>query len=264
MRKHNAEFRMLSHLKVVGFATMYNFQTWTRKTSNDLEQSLDAPARTLRNLLQKELIYKIPAYPDTGKLFRYDTFYAPVEIKKEKMARREMMHVSGITDILLAFIYLYPDYDISIKREHIFTNKNKTIRVKPDAWIHMVKKDETKKVFDFLLEFENSREPTDLYKDTIKKYERFANLAEIGLDPHAKILIVVSVEYFNAYWRPVEYEQDHISKNIQAIRNKLDTLLTLAYPYRKHFFIYSIFPDFYRLNEAVWFLPEGKRVKLIN
>lgn len=256
--KNNAEFKMLSHLKNVGFATMYNFQTWTRKTSNDLEQSLDAPAKTLRKLLRKELIYKIPVKPEIGRLHRYDTFYAPVGYKKDFIAWRELMHDSGISDILLAFVYLFPDYTVSIKREPIFSFQKKNIN--PDAWIHMV--NPSGKVYDFLLEFENSREPNEVKSKCLDKYT-CKSLEELGLDEHAKVLVVVSSEHFNGFWRPIDYHKDDIQKKINSISTKINTLLT-KYPSNKHFFRYMKFSDFPDLNKPVWYTNQGLRTQLIN
>lgn len=194
------------------------------------------------------------------------------------MASSMAMHQSGIRDILWGFIFLYPDYEVSIKfePEYPFLEKtyfkrlgktsyndfNNVLSYRPDALVKLISRD-NKKEYDFLIELERTKRPIEIKKGKFDKIESLNLFSTYGLSENTKILIFYSYEKYNVYSRPLEYSNPIVKKEIDAVKSRIEQLLNYAKPYPNHKYRIIPFHDFYKLNEAVWYTPQGRRVKLI-
>ncbi|MBS1516631.1 MAG: hypothetical protein JSS91_00930 [Bacteroidetes bacterium] len=281
------EDKVLEAIRMVWYATIYNFQPFLNTKATNLTNGLLWTTKVFNKLKKQKRIQKIGLYPFFGRMYRYNQFYEVNRMKHDKwdtfdrnpifsLASSLAMHQSGVRDILIGFIFLYPDYEVVIKIEPIFNfdykkycEKNPDVDEKkvgwtyrPDAWVKLISKD-NKKEYDFIIEFERTKRPMDIKMNKLEKIECL-NLKECGLSHFTKFLIFFTYQQYNAYWRPIEYDEPEVKKEIEAVENRLNQLLTYAKEYPEPRYRFIPFHDFYRLNEAVWYTPEGKKVQLIN
>ena len=263
--RNTQEQNLENQLHNIEYATIFNFQPWLKKTADTLDGTLQWPTKLFYSLLKKGKIKAVPVYPVESKLWRYNTFYCPTDSKVQPIGSRMVMHQSGLRDILLAFTFLYPQYDVQIKHEPCYKKNvgGKTFTYRPDALVTMIKKDATKKRYDFIVEFERTKEPLDIKKNKLDKLEAFGSFKQFGLSDHVKILIVFTYHKYNVYWRPIEYSNPTIQAEISAVQNRMDTLLSYARRYDRNKYRFLPFNDFYRLNEYVWYKPGGEKTGLL-
>lgn len=246
---------MLPVLNKVQMATVYHFQPWLARQSKDFLGAMSRPTRQINKLFKEGLIKRVEIYPPIRKTYRYDTFYS---ITPRKIANREIEHQSGLIDVLMAFIYLYPDYDIRIDYTPLLKWGNEAY--KPDAIIRLASADLSKR-YCFIVEFERSRDAAAIYKEKLLKNERMPDFERLGLPSMTKILYVYAYERFNVFWRPNQYQEhfDMLSFEDHRFQSLPSRAKNLKKPY-----LFMKYSDFYRLNEPVWHHPKGNRVQLIN
>ena len=252
--KITTQDKILNTLNTAQIATAYNLEPWF-STLEDFDDRLQTPYRALLTLEKKQLIKEVLVSPQVGTLHKWNTFYTPVGNKVEPIRETMLRHESGIADVVLAFIFLYPDFDVTVDYRKKFELKD--FFYYPDALITLSKDG---KMYQFLLEFERSHKPDDFKTRKIDKILKLGRLDKLGLSPHTKVLVVVSHENYGGYYRPSQYaEVDKAQMN--QVHNRFEAIRSLKC---SPIFRFLPFPDFYRLNEPVWFSPTGSRVKLIN
>lgn len=252
----NTELTLLPIIKKLKMATVYHFQPWTIKTSKNFTASLLWPTKLFGILRKQELIKPVTVYPYIGRTFRHNTFYSH---KADSISIRELDHQFGLTDVLMAFIQVYPDHDVEI--QHVPVLKLKEGNYRPDAIVKMTDRDQ--KEFHFIIEFERSRGEEAIYKDKLTKNERMPSFKELGLSEHTKILYIYAYERFNVYWRPNQYDLPHILQTIDTQNKKFEKLLKRASKLPDHKYRFLPYHQFVDLNKKVWSTPKGNRVSLI-
>lgn len=163
-----------------------------------------------------------------------------------------IMHESAKFDVALAFVRLYRDWDVKIEY--------KTFKgLRPDIFITMKKNGVVRY---FLVEIERKKDISRVIREKIK--EQYKNKLKIketkeDLPRIFNLLIVYSPLTYNPFTRPQEMT-GNIVKDIEDMRSEAYDLarygeldIVLCIP----------LPDFYRLNEAVWFNSLGGKIKLI-
>ena len=156
-------------------ATVFHFQPWISRDSQNFNGSLSVPYRYVQRLTKEGLIKPVEVYPYIHKTFRHNQFYA---LKPgHKISNFILEHQFGLIDVLMAFIYLYPEYEIDIK----FTPKLEAAGkvYKPDALISMVSP--IGKKYDFIIEFERTRNPIAVYNEKLLKNEQMPPFKDMGL-----------------------------------------------------------------------------------
>lgn len=256
--KITKEVEILNILNNVRFATVYNLEPWFYKRAESLEGRLQTPYRILLRLKAKGLIKEVKPYPEYDeRLRKWERFFTPID-NNPVIAYRELCHDSQVTDVLVAFIFLYPDYDIIIKRKPTYKIGKKLYR--PDASITLNGKE---KSYHYIIEVERSREPKELIEklDNIVSY---GHPSKWGLPNKTKILVICSKQDYGGYWRPSEYLEVKVERQIELVSNRLNSILKKARHLPLGGFCFMPIFDFYQLNKPVWYTPQGIRTQLIN
>ncbi|MEI6595999.1 MAG: hypothetical protein WCO28_10590 [Bacteroidota bacterium] len=193
-------------------ATISHFQPWRIKSATDLVGSMRHPTKLFDKLVRDKLIQPVTIYPYSGRFAKQINFFST---KATSLAFRELDHQFGITEILMAFIYSYPEYDIEI--EHTPVLKMKEGNYRPDAIVKMT--DKNLRNYHFIVEFERSRTAKAIYNEKLVKNERMPSFKELGLSSNTKILYIYAYERFDLRWRPLQYQEPHILEAID-LQNK--------------------------------------------
>lgn len=269
--KFDRKFQVLRALSIVKYATIYNFQPWLSHRATSYAGSLIWPRKIFKILETAGYIQKIRSY-GYGPTWSYNTFYQLTkqgsrfignEDDRKYIDPRSMQaisHQAGLIDIVLAFVYLYPTYHISVDyfaKFEIDLNK----KYNPDAVIKLTSPD---KVYHFIVEFERSRERDAIKKDKFWRNERMADLSQYGLNRNAKFLYVYTVEHFNVFWRPNQYDEPAIKDMIRVTEARFKKLLETASYLPDHRYRFVCLHNFTNFNNSVWFTPKGHQVSLIN
>jgi len=281
------EYTILIQLGKIPYATNYNFQPWTSisKTST-LKDSLHFPYNLLMSLLKSGAIKRVPIYPsfDHKQLPRHETFYTTQKLDGNnkipqtlilnydgEMAYSMIMHQSGLMDILLAFINLYPDYIIEIDCNKEFPYKkpmtdrqgrNYFVNRKyyPDAVIKMISPEQ--KEYDFIIEFERTKTNEQIRKEKFAVCNNLERFGTYGLSRHTKFLFFYTYDTYNVFTRPLEYGNVKIQHT--SIENRLNTLIKDSQKtYLNDTYRFLPFHDFYRLNQGIWLNSRREKVALV-
>ena len=169
-----------------------------------------------------------------------------------------LAHQSGVHDILVAFVKLFPYYDVTIQEQRVL--KKDGYSYQPDAVIKL-RHYNTNREYYFVLEFELSKAPNIIDKTKFKKLNRYGKFVDLPED--TKILYVYS-EGFDNYLRPMQYNDPITERKLNSLRYSLITVWDYMKVYKNSPFFLMAFPDFTRLHEAVWRNWKGEWVKLIN
>jgi hypothetical protein len=172
-----------------------------------------------------------------------------------------MYHESMKFDICLAFLRLYPEYAIDFDYYTSYDG------IRSDATITMTHKVIGKK-YVFLLELERKKTIDRVFNEKLQKYEdAFKNGKDLKKLPNnMRILVVYSNLTFNPYLRP----QQHIGNTLHEVSAvcQMTDILASEYKYGgslpEYRYRFTPFPEFYRLNEAIWRKPGGQLTKLLN
>lgn len=164
-----------------------------------------------------------------------------------------IMHESAKFDVALSFVRLYRDWDVKIEY--------KTFKgLRPDIFISMRRNGI---ILHFLVEIERKKDISRVIREKIKgQYKQKLKIKETRDDlPRVfSLLIVYSPLSYNPFTRPQEMT-GNIVQDIEDI--KRDAYNLARYGEMSNVLAIAL-PDFYRLNEAVWYTPSGTKVKLIN
>lgn len=217
----NPERLLLPILNKVQMATIYHFQPWICRKSNNFKGSLSSSTRQIIKLIKEGLIQRVQIHPHIRSTYRYNTFYS---LKPDKIANREIEHQSGLIDVLLAFIYLYRDYEIDI--EYIPRLRAGGVIYRPDAIVKMTGINGHK--YDFIIEFERSRSPQAILKEKLHKNEQMPAFKSMGLSEQTKILYIFSHENHNVFLRPNQYHLPEAQAPIQALNSGFANLCKIV------------------------------------
>lgn len=280
--------KMIYQLGKVPYATVYNFQPWTSKNKNSkLKDSLQDPGKLIKKLMKSETVVKVPVYPpfEEKRHFRDNTFYAlngslnkkyntKYDIYLGQIAADLRRHQSGLIDIFLAFINLYPDYEIEIDWNRRFPYKKKIDNpypryidkfrennYVPDGVVKLTSRD--MKEYYFIIEFERTKTAEQIRRDKFKVCNSLGKFETYGLSRYTKFLIIYTYELYNVYSRPIEYDQEEIKIQQQAVDHRLHNLIKTSQELISDTFRFMSFHNFYRLNETVWFNNKLEKVRLI-
>jgi len=256
----NKERELLPVFDKIQMATIYHFQPWTSKTAKSLKASLLWPTVLIDRLRKQELITNLVIYPYASRYFRHNTFYAPKKSIHKAIAIREIEHQSGLIDVLMAFIYSYPDYDVSVRYQPRLKAGGMIYR--PDALVKMT--DRNLKGYHFLIEFERTRGEEAIYREKLLKNEAMSSFKALGLSPHTKILYIYAYERFNVFWRPIQYGDQLIADVIKIQNKKFHNLIRKAKDLPDHKYRFLPYHQFTHLAEPVWITPKGRKVSLLS
>lgn len=222
-------------------ATIYHFQPWITKSAKTFLSALSAPTDQFNKLKKQNLIKPVKVYPYLRNPFRYNQFYSLVP---DKIANSMIEHQSGLIDVLMAFIYLYPDFDVNIKyTPHLMANGK---IYKPDA---LVKLDDFKgNQYDFIIEFERSRNPIAIYNEKLAKNEKMPSFKELGLSQYTKILYIYCHERFNVFNRPIQYDLPEVKLPLQALNSGFASLMNIAAKLPDHKYRFLPYHQFNQLD----------------
>jgi hypothetical protein len=154
-----------------------------------------------------------------------------------------IMHESAKFDVALAFLRLYRDWNVTIEYK-VFPG------LRPDIFIQMTKGDKT---YYFLVEIERKKDLSRTIREKVKaQYESKIYNPEIRkhLPSHFKVLIVYCPLSYNSFLRPQQ-----MTEEVTLIREDLYREVTQSRLPEKYLFM--SLPDFYRLNEPVWYTSKG-------
>jgi len=252
----NSERALLPIFKKIQMATVYHFTPWLSGDATTFRGSLIWTTRQFSRLKVQKLIRPVDIYPYFGRKWRHNTFYS---IKPDKLANSHVEHQSGLIDVLMAFLYLYRDYEIDIEYTPKLKDHNGVY--KPDAIVKM--KSLEGKEYHFMVEFERTRSAEAIYKEKLLKNEQMKPFKHYGLADNTKILYICGHEWMNVFARPIQYADPENQRGIQAINKQFELLISKAknLPDHKYRFLpYHEFPD---LDKAEWITPKGNRVRLI-
>lgn len=284
---YNAE-KMLHQLGKVPYASVYNFQPWTSvNKKSSLKASLKYPDKLLMELRKKSAVYPLRVYPfgEEKRNLRHTTFYSiNNELRKYTNKRKKdplviaesnIRHQSGLMDIFLAFINLYPDYEISIEwdKSFCFEKRKKypndesikeyhSSNYVPDGVIKLTSSD--MKEYYFIIEFERTKTAEQIRKDKFRICNSIKKFQSYGLSRYTKFLFIYTYELYNVFARPIEYQNEDIIRQHQAVNHRLVNLIKTSQELISDTYRFMSFQDFYRLNETVWFNNKLEKVRLIS
>lgn len=277
---------MLYQLGKVPYATVYNFQPWTAVNKQaDLKSSLHYPDNLMKDLRRTKIVNQVPVYPvgEEKRNARHNTFYTLKSFSSEHVSQSQTYngtialdmrrHQSGLMDILLSFINLYPDYTIEIdcKKEFEYQKKitdsmGRKYSVKrkylPDAFIKLTSPDQ--KEYHFIIEFERTKSNDQIRKEKFKTCNELNKFGTYGLSRYTKFLFFFTYEIYNVYARPIEYHKEEVKKHQQAVEYRLNSLIKDSKDLLNDCYRFLPFHNFYCLNEPIWLTKDLKKIALIN
>ncbi len=167
---------------------------------------------------------------------------------REVKSVRDKEHESQIRDVCVAFKRLYPDYKFE------FDLNAEIDGVKPDIAIKISNGIDT---HHFVVEVERKDWGVRTYRETVLKYEK-AKLK-------AKVLIVYSDRDFDqGHPRPQCYSDFIVAQRKEMLMRQFQCLLKASKDLPGYRYLFLPYPDYHRLNERVWYLPNGHQINLIS
>ena len=157
-----------------------------------------------------------------------------------------VFHESMKYDFALSWIRHFGNRETKIEYSRSFSH------VKPDITI-------THKGHIYLIELERKKTIDRTIREKFKPYEKM--LIEMSQKKYNNpinftILFVYTNTWFNVFARPQQYE--HYLEEIKILHEKTKELAKSC----RSGFLFMPFSDFYKLNEVVWYRPDGNRIKL--
>lgn len=140
-----------------------------------------------------------------------ETFYCLTSKGADYIGRRDeyqprtpkspnnVKHESIKFDVALAFLRNFRDWDINIRYDEIFNG------IKPDIVVRMEHR-ETGEKRDYLVEIENKKTIDQVYRKKILRYDEHFKTYKPPISPKFKVLVVYCDLYFDAFLRPVQYD----------------------------------------------------------
>lgn len=256
----NSERALIPIFNKIKMATVYHSVPWLSSQAKTFKGSLLASTLQIGKLRKDKIIRPVEIVPYSGRSWRQNTFYS---LKPDSITNSHIEHQFGLIDVLMAFLYLYKDFELEIE----YTPKLKAAGViyRPDALVKMRSLDGRE--YHFLIEYERTRNPKAILEEKLLKNEQMPSFKSLGLSEHTKILYIVGHEWFNVFWRPLEYDRPEVVRGIDAMQSRFSNLLDIVNKSKKlpdHKYRFLPAHQFTRLNETVWITPKGNKVNLIS
>lgn len=261
MSRSDTRTPVLNNIYKIGFASPSNFIPFLSK-SEDFKAAKNWPDKIFKAFIEKGLIKEVKVYNRiyTRQTLR-DTFYCltqagydALEVKArhyDPKSINQINHESGLNDILLGFIYAYPDCEVTIDRNFVFKNE----KYKPDALVKVFNPN-TGRLDNFIVEFERTRTWEQIRK------EKFGVALKVSPKDYGleccKFLYIYAHEQFNVFKRPMEWTPSILEFQNRHFKKFKDYTQGL-----KNNFLFARYHDFTRLNESVWHSIDGTPRKLI-
>ena len=115
--------------------------------------------------------------------------------------------------------------------------------------------------YDFIVEFERTRTPKEIFEEKIRLNERVTNFRKYGLSKQVKFLYVFTTENFDVTTRPVEYHG--FKQMIARVEKEFGQLLRMVRKLPDYKYRFALLHQFKEFERVVWVMPSGRRVKLI-
>ena len=167
-------------------------------------------------------------------------------------------------DMTLAFKRLFPDYNIHIEYEKTFkTGEKKDIRA--DIFLRASKLDGTKE-FDFIIETEHKDDLRQTFNDKVKPYDKSIKnglFKKNGLSDKTKVLFICAHSHTPTFLRPQEYNDKENLNPIMLSYKQFENLMSLVQDLDDKNFRFIPFVEFTKINEPIWRMPSGTKVKII-
>lgn len=259
---------LLNHfLDIGGVATLNNFYSPDAKT---FKGGLLFTRKLFKSYLEDGLIDKIPPigkpaykarevfYCLTKKGARYIGRTDEYKYKKYQRSPYNVMHESMKFDIALSFLRLFPQKRFTFRYDSSFYG------VRPDILIR-IESQGPKEITRFLLvEIERKKTIDRVFNEKIKRYEQMFKAIQQkkshNINQFTTLFIYTDI-WWDVFWRPQEYGEPKIINHIDCVNGLLKNLVQhygKYLPEQRYRFLG--FHNFYRLNEPIWFTPQGNRV----
>lgn len=248
-------------LEIGGIATLNNFYSTEAKTYLG---SLYNVRKKFKLFLDNELIKEVPTIGKT-RFPANEVFYCITKKGANFIGRQDykykgypkspnnIMHESMKFDIALAFLRLYPNALMSFRYDYSFYG------LRPDVVIKI----EGKTTRYFLVEIERKKTIDRVFKEKIKKYEEMFYKMQRNKSHNISqftVLFVYTNIWYNVFLRPQQY--DSYTDEITFLQEKTKELARLA-KNLQHKYLFMPFPDFYKLNEPVWYNTDCNKTSLV-
>ena len=248
-------------LDIGGLATLNNFYSTDAKTYLG---SLYNTRKKFKLLLDNELIKEIPTVGKT-RFPTNEVFYCITKKGADFIGRQEykykgypkspynIMHESMKFDFALAWLNFYGSRNTEIRYNQRFSS------LMPDITITVNGKETHK----FLIEIERKKTIDRTERAKFKIYnDMFYNMRNKKFDnpKNFTVLFVYTNTWYNVFARPQQYEL--LTNEIVTLHEKTRELAKLAKNLPDKY-LFMPFPDFYRLNEKVWYTPDGNKFSLV-
>lgn len=263
----NQQHNILHELLSVQFANIYNLFSYTADT---LDGSLLFVTRKIKEYQKAGLVKQVP-FDLKPRNKRQQFFYCVTkkgaksidrgdDFKQEITKSIEMaLHESMKIDVALSFLRNYPEYEFS------FDYKADLGGLRPDILVR-AKNVHDFREYTFLVEVERKKELTRSKRDKISNYNKHIQdglFKKNNLSPKTKVLFVLSNRRYDPYIRPQNY-------NLPEVKEQMDLLYRQFYKFINEvssesikYFRFIPFPEFTRIHEPIWRMPNGTKVKII-
>lgn len=262
---------LLNHLlDIGGVATLNNFYSPKATTHKG---GLLYTRKLFKSYIQDDFIEKIESIGKPANKAR-EVFYCltkkgadfigrPEEYKYRKYPRSpaNIMHESMKFDTALAFLRLYPSYKFTFHYDSSFYG------VRPDIFVRIDNRGLKPYTRFFLVEIERKKTVDRVFNEKIKRYEEMFKTIEKNKSHNISqftALFVYTDIWFDVFLRPQEYCDPKVVNHIDCVNHLLHNLI-------KHYcknlaeqrYRFIGFHNFYRLNEPIWYTPQGNRVSIL-
>lgn len=266
-RNPHARSGLLRAIYDLKFATIYNLSFGSAGRSRDA--CLAGVGRHVRQLADAGLILPVRRYGHIRNEKYRHTFWqvtkegaAALGIEKYTPVGEKSVsnfpHQFGLIDALCGLCFPFRDeYDITITYPSTASSLD---GYKPDAIVKYRHKLESKE-YDFILEFERTRSPKAIFEEKLRLNEKIKDFPKYGLSKQTKFLYVFTSENFDVTTRPVEYSG--CRPMLERVEKQFGQLLWAARGLPENRYRFALLHQFKEFENAVWKIPNGRRVKII-
>jgi hypothetical protein len=237
------------------------------------------PDKKIKAYVKAGLMKQIPFYiapPYKRRQFLYQVTKKGANLigrrdeYKQKDARsyNNLPHWMMMLSIRLAFERLFPDWIITSEYEKRFRSgvmeNGKERFFKADIFIKAVRQDLQEERF-FIIETEH-KDIRRTYEEKIEKYDRYLSAGFLKLNKlseNTKILIVSCTNEYPTFTIPQEYDNVEVKRRLNALYKQFNALLYRISKHNNRYYRLMAFPDFHRMNEAVWYMPNRNTTKIL-
>lgn len=267
MRQHNILHELL-FIQAGSINNLFSYEALTykgsvlyvnRKINEYIEQGLvrQIPFNIRPTHSRRQFLYQVTI--KGAKLIGREKEYR----NKDQQSYNAINHESMKYDVALAFVRLFPDYNIKIEYEKTFKSSVKNLRA--DIFIKATKLDGSKE-YDFIIETEHKDDLRQTFNDKVKAYDKAIKnglLKQNGLSDRTKVLFVCSHSHLSTFIRPQEYKQKEYLNNFSLSYKQFENLMGLVQDLDDKHFRFIPFLEFTKINQPIWRMPSGIKVKII-